>query len=47
MTTEDFISELFYRVDEGMKGRPKPPEESGPADVGSISDTTGLYLGHF
>jgi hypothetical protein len=25
MTTEDFISELFYRVDEAMKDRPKHP----------------------
>jgi hypothetical protein len=25
MTTEDFISELFYRVDEAMKEVPKPP----------------------
>lgn len=25
MTTEDFISELFYRVDEMMKERPKHP----------------------
>lgn len=25
MTTEDFISELFYRVDETMKGVPKHP----------------------
>ena len=25
MTTEDFISELFYRVDEAMKESPKHP----------------------
>jgi hypothetical protein len=25
MTTEDFISELYYRVDETMKGVPKHP----------------------
>ena len=25
MTTEDFISELFYRVDEAMKDIPKHP----------------------
>ena len=25
MTTEDFISELFYRVDEAMKNIPKHP----------------------
>ena len=28
MTTEDFISELFYRVDEAMKAVPKPPQAS-------------------
>ncbi len=27
-TTEDFISELFYRVDEAMKAVPKPPQAS-------------------
>ena len=25
MTTEDFISELFYRIDEAMKDMPKQP----------------------
>jgi hypothetical protein len=25
MTTEDFISELFYRIDEAMKNIPKHP----------------------
>ena len=25
MTTEDFISELFYRIDEAMKDIPKHP----------------------
>src|SRR3954451_751033 len=34
MTTEDFISELFYRIDETMKGTPKPPKASlGPSEV--------------
>jgi hypothetical protein len=25
MTTEDFISELFYRIDEAVKDIPTPP----------------------
>ncbi len=34
MTTEDFISELFYRVDESMKGMPKHPLASlWPSEV--------------
>ena len=34
MTTEDFISELFYRVDETMKGVPKHPLASlWPSEV--------------
>lgn len=34
MTTEDFISELFYRVDESMKDVPKYPLASlGPSEV--------------
>ncbi len=28
MTTEDFISELFYRVDEAMKPCPRHPQAS-------------------
>lgn len=28
MTTEDFISELFYRIDDAMKGIPKHPQAS-------------------
>ncbi len=28
MTTEDFISELFYRVDEALKVVPQPPQAS-------------------
>ena len=28
MTTEDFISEVFYRIDETMKGTPKHPQAS-------------------
>ena len=34
MTTEDFISELFYRVDETMKEVPKHPQASlWPSEV--------------
>ena len=34
MTTEDFISELFYRVDEAMKDVPKHPQASlWPSEV--------------
>jgi len=34
MTTEDFISELFYRVDEAMKNTPKHPLASlGPSET--------------
>jgi hypothetical protein len=34
MTTEDFISELFYRIDETMKDVPKPPLASlWPSEV--------------
>jgi hypothetical protein len=34
MTTEDFISELFYRVDEAMKALPKHPQASlWPSEV--------------
>jgi hypothetical protein len=28
LTTEDFISELFYRLDEAMKAVPKHPQAS-------------------
>ena len=34
MTTEDFISELFYRIDETMKDSPKHPQASlWPSEV--------------
>jgi hypothetical protein len=34
MTTEDFISEVFYRVDEAMKAEPKHPQASlWPSEV--------------
>jgi hypothetical protein len=34
MTTEEFISELFYRVDEAMKALPKHPLASlWPSEV--------------
>jgi hypothetical protein len=34
MTTEDFISELFYRIDETMKSEPKHPQASlWPSEV--------------
>src|SRR3954453_1158848 len=34
MTTEDFISELFYRIDESMKREPKHPQASlWPSEV--------------
>ena len=38
MTTEDFISELFYRVDETMRAVPKPP-------LGSLWPREGVALG--
>ncbi len=34
MTTEDFISELFYRIDESLKSEPKHPQASlWPSEV--------------
>src|SRR5712664_4740460 len=34
MTTENFISELFYRIDESMKSEPKHPQASlWPSEV--------------
>jgi len=43
MTTADFISEWFYRVDEAMRGRAKHPQASlWPREVGTLGSLFAL-----